>query len=278
MSDQEARPYLVIDAEQPQKQYFKDIFRSRELFYFFAWRDILVRYKQAFFGIAWALVRPLLTMVAFSLIFGNMANLPSDNVPYGLFVLAAMLPWQLFSYATLDTCSSLVNHSQLVSKTYFPRIIIPIAEILVHVVDFCITATLLIVLSLVMGSLSLWTLFAMPLFLIHAILLCAGLGLWLSALTVQYRDFRIIVPFLLQFALFASPIGYGTFVIPDRWHWLYFLNPLVGIIDGFRWAFFGIAHPYFLTSFLYSITITCILLISGFFYFRKMECTFADKI
>lgn len=278
MGTQDAEFNIIIHAKQSQKQYLKDLIRHRELFYFFAWRDILVRYKQAFFGISWALIRPLLTMAIFTLIFSKMAHLPSDNIPYSIFVLAAMLPWQLCANATQDTCNSLVNNAQLVSKTYFPRIIIPSAGIIVHLIDFAVGMVLLLVLSLIMGSINPLTVLALPLFIVLALALCTGVGLWLSALTVQYRDFRILVPFMLQFGMFASPVGYATFVVPEKWLWLYFFNPLVGIIDGFRWSIFGVAHSYFIASLAYSMAISTLLLVSGFYYFRKMERTFADKI
>lgn len=269
---------LIIDSQRNHREYFKDLYRYRELFYFLAWRDVLVRYRQAFFGIAWAIIRPLLNMGVFAFIFGRIANLPSDHIDYALFVLAAMLPWQLFSTSAIDTCSSLVQNAPLVSKIYFPRAIIPTAQIIVHLLDFTITSALLILLTGIAGSLSFWTLLSLPLFLLLTLALCVGTGLWLSALTVQYRDFRIIVPFFVQFGMFISPVGYGTFIIPEQWRWLYFLNPMVGIIDGFRWAFFGISHPYFGLSLALSISIIVTMLLSGFYYFRKTERTFADKI
>lgn len=258
--------------------YLKDLVRYRELFYFFAWRDILVRYRQATLGIGWAVIRPLLQMAVFALLFGRIAHLPSDDVPYSFFVLAAMLPWQLFANASLDTCNSLVNNSHLISKVYFPRMIVPSAEIVVHLVDFSITFIILFFLLLVTGHTLSWTMCALPFLMALIILLCLGTGLWLSALTVQYRDFRIIVPFALQFGLFISPVGYGSFLVPEQWQALYLLNPLVGIIDGFRWAFFGITHSYFEIGITYSIVFTLLWLISGVYYFRKMEKTFADRI
>jgi lipopolysaccharide transport system permease protein len=269
---------LVIDAQKAQGRYLKDLYRFRDLFFFFAWRDILIRYKQAFFGIAWAVIRPLLSMLAFTLLFGKMAHLPSEGVPYSLFVLAGMLPWQLCSNATMDACHSLINNSQLVTKTYFPRSIIPLSGIIVHLVDFAIAAAMLIVLAIIMGAMDPWTWMAIPLFTALTIALCAGVGLWLSALTVQYRDFKIIVPFFMQFGMFISPVGYGTFIVPEKWMWIYFCNPLVGIIDGFRWAFFGVSHPYIGLSLTFSVSISALLLATGFVYFRKMERQFADKI
>lgn len=269
---------IIIDSKQEGREYLRDVIHYRELFYFFAWRDILVRYKQAFFGISWALVRPLLNMAVFTFLFGKIAHLPSGNVNYPLFVLAGMLPWQLFANASLDTCNSLVLNAPLVSKIYFPRIIIPTAQIIVHLLDFVITFTFFIVLAAFFGALNFWTLFVFPLFLLLVLMLCVGVGLWLSALTVKYRDFRIVVPFIVQFGMFISPVGYGSFIIPEKWQWLYFLNPMAGIIDGFRWAFFGETYPNMGLSIAISIVLNLLILISGFLYFRKTERTFADNI
>lgn len=268
---------IVIDARQTQRAYFHDMYRYRELFYFLAWRDILVRYKQAFFGIAWAIVRPLLNIIALAFLFGQVAKLPSDNVSYPLFVLAGILPWQLFSNVAVDACSSLVANVHLVSKTYFPRIIIPLATIIVHLLDFSIVAVPFIVISLLMGTLHLYALF-LPCFMILLLMLCVATSLLLSSFTVRYRDFRIVVPFLVQFGLFASPVGYSSGLIPEQWQWLYSLNPMVGIIDGFRWACFGVSHPYTILSVGMSVGITASLLLFGLFYFRKVESTFADTI
>lgn len=261
-----------------QKEYVRDLYRYRELLYFFAWRDILVRYKEAFFGIAWALMRPLLNMVLFAFLFGKIAHLPSDNVDYSLFVLAGMLPWQLFATATVDTCNSVIGYANLITKVYFPRMVIPLSQIIVHLVDFLVGIVLLIGLVIfVQGGLPL-SFLALPFFILLSVVLCAGTGLWLAACTVQYRDFRIIVPFFIQFGMFLSPVGYGSFVIPEQWHWLYFLNPMVGIIDGFRWVFFGSMTPYLVTSVTYSVVIAIFLAISGFYYFRNTERTFVDRI
>lgn len=269
---------LLIDADQTEKKYIKNLFCFRELLYFFAWRDILVRYKQAFFGIAWALFRPLLNMLIFAFLFGRLAHFSSENVNYPLFVLAAMLPWQLFSNSVVDTCNSLVNQSALISKVYFPRMMIPFSQILVHYLEFGITAFLLLVLGLFFGQINFLTLLLLPPMILLLTVLCVGLGLWLSALTVAYRDFKILVPFFVQFGMFISPVGYGTFIISEEWRWVYFLNPMVGIIDGFRWAFFGISYPMMEYALLFSVVISCGILISGFQYFRTMERTFADQI
>lgn len=270
----------VIDADhiQQQKHYLLDLFRYRELFYFFSWRDILVRYKQAFFGIAWAVIRPVLTMLLFTLLFSRIADLPSQNINYSLFVLAGMLPWQLFSSSMLDAGQSLLNNSNLLSKVYFPRMIIPSAQIVVHLLDLAVGLVLLIFAAVWMGEIKGWTLAALPFFIALSFFLCAGGGLWLSALTVKYRDFRFIVPFVVQFGMFLSPVGYGSFMIQDRWIWLYMLNPMVGIIDGFRWAFFGVAYPYFPYTVSVSLAMTALILISGYLYFRQMEQTLADRI
>ncbi len=269
---------IIIEPNRVQKEYLKDLFRYRELFYFFAWRDILVRYKQAFFGISWALFRPLLNMVLFTLLFGRLAKLPSDNVNYSLFVLAGMLPWQLFANSIAETCLSLLNHSHLVSKIYFPRMIIPTSQIIVHLLDFSISGILLLALVFFTGSTDWKTVWLLPLFIAQAILLCVGVSLWLSALTVQFRDFRFIVPFAVQAGMFISPVGYGSFIIPIQWQPVYFLNPMVGIIDGFRWSLFGASYPNLPLSMGTSMFVTTALLVSGFYYFRKMERTFADRI
>lgn len=278
MSESSLPNELNIEANKMPKEYFKDLFRYREIFYFLAWRDILVRYKQAVFGVAWAVIRPLLNMMIFTLIFGRIAHLSSFDIPYPLFVLAGMLPWQLVSGAISDTSMSLINNVHLITKIYFPRIILSTSQILVHLVDFAINLTLLFMLMLFMGAGDLSTLWALPLYLMLSLLLCVGLSLWLSALTVQYRDFRFIVTFAVQFGMFASPVGYGSYVISGAWKWIYFLNPMVGIIDGFRWALFGIRQPDMEWSLLFSFAISTVLFVSGLWYFRKTERSFADRI
>jgi lipopolysaccharide transport system permease protein len=278
MSHKDPQPILVIEANRIQKEYLKDLFRHRELFYFFAWRDIVVRYKQAVFGVAWALLRPLLNMAIFSFIFGYIAKLPSDNVNYPIFVLAGMLPWQLFANALVDTCNCLVGTPQLLTKTYFPRMIVPSAQIIVHLVDFGISLLLLLGLGLWFWQIDFITLLTLPLFVLLALFLCLGSGLWISALTVKYRDFRFIVPFVAQFGIFLSPVAYGSFLIPERWQWLYALNPMVGIINGFRWAFFGISSPHMESSLFISFAVSMLIFVTGFRYFRKTERTFADQI
>jgi lipopolysaccharide transport system permease protein len=273
-----SQPEIVIEANQMPKDYLKDLFRFHELFFFLAWRDILVRYKQAAFGVAWAVIRPLLNMGVFTLIFGKIAHLSSYDIPYPLFVLAGMLPWQLVSGAVFDTCNSLTNNVHLITKVYFPRIILSTSQILVHLVDFGINLALLFIFMLIMGEGSLTTLPALPLCLLLGLILCLGASFWLSALTVKYRDFRFIVTFMVQFGMFISPVGYGTYIVTGMWKWIYFLNPMVGVIDAFRWSFFDIAHPDMIWSILFSLVISSVLFVTGFRYFRKTERSFADRI
>jgi lipopolysaccharide transport system permease protein len=269
---------IIIEANQIPKEYLWDLVRFRELFFFLAWRDILVRYKQAAFGVAWAVIRPLLNMTIFSLIFGKIAHLSSYDIPYPLFVLAGMLPWQLVSGVVFDTCNSLINNVHLITKIYFPRMILSTSQILVHLVDFSINLVLLFVFMLITGTGSLTTIWSLPLCLILAIVLCVGASLWLSALTVQYRDFRFIVAFIVQFGMFVSPVGYGTYIVPGLWKWLYFFNPMVGVIDAFRWSLFGIEQPDLIWSVIFSLVISFVLLATGVRYFRKTERSFADRI
>lgn len=271
-------PDIVIEANQISKHYLKDLFRQRELFVFLAWRDILVRYKQAFLGVLWVVIRPLLNMVVFTLLFGKIAHLSSFDIPYPLFVLAGLLPWQFVSGAIFDTCNSLVNNVHLISKVYFPRIILSTSQILVYLVDFGVNLILIFALMLLMGVGDFSTIWTLPLFLGLSIVLCVGLSLWLSALTVQYRDFRFIVTFIVQFGMFVSPVGYGSYIVTGGWKWLYFLNPMVGIIDGFRWALFGITQPDMVWSLLFSCVISAASLVSGLRYFQKTERSFADRI
>lgn len=269
---------LIIIGENRQKEYLKDLFRFRELLYFFAWRDILVRYKEAFFGIAWALIRPLLNMIIFSIVFGKIANLPSGNINYSAYVLAGLLPWQLCSNAIVDGSFSILNNANLINKIYFPRLIVPTAQIAVHFIDFIVGLGFLLIFCLFIQPLDLVTLMSLPLFIVLALMFCEGGSLWLSALTVRYKDFRFLVPFAVQIGMFISPVGYASHLISDRWIWLYCFNPMVGIIDGFRWAFFGQTYPHFIYSVSLSIIVTMFILVTGFMYFRKMERSFVDRM
>ncbi len=269
---------IIIEAGKRKKGYLKELVSFGELIYFFSWRDTIVRYKQAFFGISWALIRPLLNMAAFAFFFGRIANLPSDHVNYCLFVLAGMLPWQFFSNTISETCMCLINNNELILKVYFPRMILPFSQVIVQLIDYLINFTLIMVLVLVMRGVSLATLSLLPFCFVLNIALCFGASLWLSALTLRYRDVRFLIPFMMQFGMFVSPVGYGTFMIAGPLKWLYYCNPIVGIIDCYRFAFFGIKHADFFASLGISITVTMAILVSGWWFFRRLESTFADKI
>lgn len=271
-------PQLVIDPCVKQKKYLIDLFRCRELFYFLAWRDVLVRYKQAVFGMGWALLRPILSMAVFVFIFSKIADLPSMDVSYPLFVLAGMLPWMFFASSSVDMSTCLINNTSLISKVYFPRMIIPVAQMIVNLLDFSVATLFFLIIGFFSSDFNFWTLLSLPLWILLVICLNTGVGLWLSALTVNYRDVRILVPFFVQFGMFLTPVGYGSFLIPEKWQILYSLNPLVGIIDGFRWAFFGISYPNMWISISIAICMTALLLVSGFLFFRKTERFFADMI
>lgn len=269
---------IVVESKRVKKEFFKDFYRYRELFYFLALRDILVRYKQAFFGIAWALIRPLLQMTVFALIFGKVANLSSGNINYACFVLSGLLPWQFFSSGIADSSGSLVANANLLNKVYFPRIMIPIVSLVIHFIDFFVAFSFMLIFLIFSNQLS-WSSFILfPFFLMQLVILSVGLSCLLSSLTVKYRDFRFIVPFFLQFGMFLSPVGYGTFLIEEKVQWLYFLNPLVGIIDGFRWSLFAQSYPNMLYSISISVVITVLVLFIGIRYFYHTEQTFADQV
>lgn len=268
---------LVIAPGMTAKNYWRDLWQYRELMYFLAWRDIVVRYKQTAIGIIWALMRPALTMVVF-VAFRRLAGLPSGAVPDPIFVLAAVLPWQFFSSALSESSSSLIGNANLISKIYFPRLIIPCAAVITSLVDFAITIGLLAIVMLWYGFAPGWQIVALPLFVLMAFGLSLGLGLMLAALNVEYRDFRYIVPFIVQFGLFVSPIAFSTVDVPQKWRALYALNPLVGIIDGFRWSLLGGRVMLDVDTVWVSCAVTIALIILGVWYFRKMECSFADVI
>jgi len=269
---------IIIEAGRTEGQYWRDLFRYRELFYFLAWRDVLVRYKQTVIGILWAVLRPLLTMLVMVFIFRKIAKLPSEGVPYPVMVFAAMLPWQLFSSSLTEASTSLITNTNLISKVYFPRLIIPAGAVIVSFVDFAISAGLLALLMIFYHVWPTWYLFSLPLFTLLALVASTGAGLWLAALNVEYRDFRYVVPFLVQFGLYVSPVGFSSALVPEKWRLLYSLNPMVGVIDGFRWAISGGASPIFLPGLIASLGVTALLLIGGIWYFRRMEKTFADVI
>ena len=269
---------LVIEAGKTESLYWRDLFRYRELFYFLAWRDVLVRYKQTVIGVLWAVLRPFLTMAVFVLVFGKIAKLPSDGIPYPVMVFAAMLPWQLFATALSEGSNSLITNANLISKIYFPRLIVPASAVIVSFVDFAISLALLAILLIYYQVWPTWHILALPCFTLLTLVASTGAGLWLSALNVQYRDFRYVVPFIVQFGLYLSPVGFSSSVIPEKWRLLYSLNPMVGVIDGFRWAISGGRSPLYLPGVWASLAVTALLLAVGIWYFRRMERTFADVI
>ncbi|WP_228053575.1 ABC transporter permease, partial [Nodosilinea sp. LEGE 07298] len=274
-----APPELIIEAGRTEAQYFRDLWRYRELFYFLAWRDILVRYKQTAIGVAWALIRPFLTMVVFTVVFGRLANLPSEGgAPYPILVFSAMLPWQFFANALSECSNSLITNANLISKVYFPRLVVPTSAVIVSFVDFLISGIILLGLLAWYQEIPSWRVVMLPLFIAIAFAAAMGAGLWLAALNVQYRDFRYVVPFLVQFGLYISPVGFSSSIIPDRWRLLYSLNPMVGVIDGFRWAIIGGDVQLYWPGFLLSLLLVVVLLVTGILYFRRMERTFADVI
>ena len=269
---------LIIEPNRTTGAFFRELLRYRELFYFLAWRDILVRYKQTVIGIAWSVIRPLLTMLVFTVVFGRLARLPNEGVPYPILVFSAMLPWQYFSNAMQESSNSLIAESRLISKVYFPRLIVPASSVIVSAVDFLISLALLGLLMLGYSFVPSWTFLFMPFFFLLATLAALGAGFWLSALNVKYRDFRYIVPFLVQFGLYVSPVGFSSSVVPERWRLLYSLNPMVGVIDGFRWCVQGTVSSLYLPGFLISVTISILAFFSGVWFFRRTERFFADFI
>ncbi|WP_026733391.1 ABC transporter permease [Fischerella sp. PCC 9605] len=280
MNNQEIASHqeLVIEAGHSERQYWRDLWRYRELFYFLAWRDILVRYKQTAIGIAWALIRPFLTMVVFTVVFGNIAKLPSGGVPYPILVFAAMLPWQFFANSLTECSNSLVTNANLISKVYFPRLIVPTSAVIVSFVDFMISGMILLGLMAWYNFVPSWRILTLPVFILIAFAAAIGAGLWFAALNVEYRDFRYVVPFIVQFGLYISPVGFSSSVVPPQWRLLYSLNPMVSVIDGFRWAILGGESKLDLPGFTLSLGIVTFLLVTGIWYFRKMERTFADVI
>jgi len=272
------QPELLIKPGMGALHYWRDIWRYRELFLFLAWRDILVRYKQTVIGIAWSVIRPLATMLVFTVVFGALAKLPSNGVPYPIMVFAAMLPWQFFANALTESSNSLIDNANLLTKVYFPRLIVPAGSVIVSLVDFFISLIILIGIMAWYQYLPDIRIFLLPLFLALAFLASFGAGLWLSALNVKYRDFRYVVPFLVQIGLYISPVGFSSSIVPDEWRIFYFLNPMVGVIDGFRWAILGNAFPVYWPGLALSASLTVLIFVGGLFYFRKMERSFADVI
>ncbi|HTR22510.1 MAG TPA: ABC transporter permease [Terriglobales bacterium] len=268
---------LIIDAAGVERQYWRDLWHYRELFYFLAWRDLLVRYKQTLVGVSWSLIRPLLTMAVLTVVFGKLGKMPSGGVPYPLLVFCGMLPWLFFSTAMSESGNSLVSNSNLISKVYFPRLVIVVSSVITSFVDFAISGVFLV-------ALMIWYRFApspaillLPFFVILVFAASFGVGLWVAALMVEYRDFRFIVPFMVQFGLYLSPVGFQSSVVPERFRLLYALNPMVGVIDGFRWCVLHSQNVYW-PGLALAVTNVVLLVGSGLWYFRRTEQTFADVI
>jgi len=275
-ADHSGKRAIIIENGIAAKAYWSDLWRHRELLFFLAWRDILVRYKQTVLGVIWVVLRPLLFMVILTVVFGRIARLPSEDVPYAVLVFSGLLPWFFFSNALSDCSNSLVTNSHLLSKVYFPRLIIPASTILVNADDFFISFSVLLLLMIWYGMAANWQLILLPFLGIWVGILAFGLGLWFSALNVKYRDFRHIVPFVLQLGIYASPVAYSTSIIPEKWAYLYYLNPISGIIDAFRWVIIGTQPSTY--GILCALTFTMALLASGLVYFRSEEAHFADDI
>jgi len=270
---------LTITAGRAESQYWQDIWDYRELFYTLAWRDIAVRYKQTLIGVAWAMVRPFLTMVVFTLVFGQLAGLPSEgSAPYPILVFAALLPWQFFAGALAEASNSLIVNANMLSKVYFPRLVVPVSAVVVSFVDFLIAGLILLGLMVWFQFLPSWRLLTLPLFTVLAFSASLGAGLWLAALNVKYRDFRYVVPFLIQFGLYISPVGFSSAVVSPQWRLVYSLNPMVGVIDGFRWAILGGDGVIFWPGLALSSGVAGAILATGIWYFRRLERTFADVI
>lgn len=270
---------IIITPNATEKNYWQDLWRFRELFYILSWRDIKVRYKQTVLGVAWSIIRPLLTMFVFTIVFGSIAKLPSEGAaPYAIMVYAAMLPWQFFSNALSESSGSLIGNANLISKVYFPRLIIPTAAVITSFIDFLISFVILVGLMIYYQYTPSWNIVFLPIFLVIAFLASMGPGLYLTALNVKYRDFRYIVPFIVQFGLYISPVGFSSNIVPEKWKFLYSLNPMVGVIDGFRWCILGGDMNINVQGFMLSMSIVVFFLWLGVYQFRKMEKTFADLI
>jgi lipopolysaccharide transport system permease protein len=268
---------LTIEAGRTERQYWRDLWRYRELFAFLAWRDLLIRYKQTVVGVMWSLIRPILTMLILTVVFGKLGKMPSGGVPYPILVFCGMLPWQFFSTALSECGNSLVNNSNLISKVYFPRLVVPISSVITSFVDFMISAVFIVVLMMWYRFIPSTTIGFLPFFVVLAFAASLGAGLWIAALMVKYRDFRFIVPFVVQFGLYISPVGFVSSVVPSKYRLIYSLNPMVAVIDGFRWSILGREQLYW-PGFIVSLMPIVVLVLSGFWYFRKTERTFADEI
>ncbi len=277
MGEAKVQQRLRVEAGKASSGHFADLWRYRELFYFLAWRDIIVRYKQTVIGFAWAILKPALITVAFTIVFGKLAKLPNNGLPYPVLVLSGLLPWQLFANAFSQSSDSLLSNARLITKVYFPRLIIPAASIIVALVDFLIAFLFLIVLMFFYDFVPSWQIIFLPLYLILALVFSFGAGLWFSTFSVKYRDSKYLVPFLIQFGLYISPVGFTSLVVPEKWRPIYSLNPMVGIIEGFRWTLLD-ATIFPLQATFISLALASIVLSIGVLRFRKVERSFADII
>lgn len=269
----------ILEPGRAEKNYWRDIWHYRELFFILAWRDISVRYKQTVIGVAWAVIRPFLTMIVFTVVFGRVAQLPTEgNAPYSLLVFSAMLPWTLFATALGEASNSLIGNANLISKVYFPRLIVPSAAVVTAFIDFLISFVILVGMMLYYQYLPRWNILLLPLFMVIALLASLGPGLLMTALNVKYRDFRYIIPFILQFGLYISPVGFSSSIVPTEWRLIYSLNPMVGVIDGFRWCILGSDSVMYWPGFYLSLGVTTLFLWRGVAVFRRMEKSFADLI
>ena len=270
---------LILEAGRADRQYWSDLWRYRELFLILAWRDVSVRYKQTVIGLAWAFVRPFMTMVVFTVVFGRLAKLPTEgDAPYAVLVFAGLLPWTLATSILTDASNSVLTNSQLVSKVYFPRIIIPLATVMVALVDFVVSLVILAGVMAWYGVVPDWHILLLPVFVLLALLVALGPALWAAATIVKYRDFRFVIPFVVQIGVYVSPVGFSAKVVPPEWQLLYSMNPMVGVIDGFRWAILGGDSPLYLPGFAVSMVVAAGMLWLGIHTFRRTERGFADLI
>jgi lipopolysaccharide transport system permease protein len=269
---------IVLEPGRGEKNYWQDLLRYRELFQVLAWRDVAVRYKQTVIGVMWAVIRPLATMAVFTMIFGRIAKLPAEGAPYPLMVLAGMLPWTFFSTALSDASNSLIANSNLITKVYFPRLIVPMATVAAAFVDFAISCGLLVIVMAWFHFVPTWRILFLPILVLVAVLASLGPGLWVTALNVKYRDFRYVIPFIVQFGLYVSPVAFSSSIVSMKWRLLYSLNPLVGVIDGFRFCILGKQTTVYWPGAALSISVILMFLWLGIRQFRKMERTFADLI
>ena len=269
---------LIIQSGRTELNYWRDLWSYRELFYFLAWRDILVKYKQTAIGIAWALLRPLVTMIVFTIVFGKLAKLPSEGAPYAILVCAAILPRQFFASAFSEAGNSLVGNAGMLSKIYFPRLIIPTSAVITSFIDFLVAGIIMIALMVWYQHWPTIRILALPIFIFLAFLAAMGCGIWVATLNVKYRDFGYTIPFLLQLGLYFSPVGFSSELIPDKWRFIYSLNPLVSVIDGFRWAIVGGDARLYIPGFITSTLMVILILVTGILYFRRAERTFVDNI